>query len=152
MIMTARMKNPATFHPDVLQALIALGRLGRTGAVPETTLELTHLRVSQINGCASCIHSGIRNARRIGVDEDQLGLLAAWPESPAFSEAERAALDLAEHMTRMGDRSDPVPDPVWQRAAAHYDEQGLATLVLWIATTNLYNRINVTTRQTPGAW
>jgi alkylhydroperoxidase family enzyme len=68
---------------------------------------------------------------------------------PYFTDAERAALALAEAETRLSDR-DGVPDEVWDEAARHYDEKALAALVLWIGTTNLYNRLNVTTRQPAG--
>jgi alkylhydroperoxidase family enzyme len=78
---------------------------------------------------------------------------AAIASRGVFSDAERAALALAEAMTRLDDRTDPVPDQVWAEAARHFDEAALSALVLWIATTNLFNRINVTTRQIAGsAW
>jgi alkylhydroperoxidase family enzyme len=86
------------------------------------------------------------------VTEDQLFAVAAWRETPYFDEAERAALELAEAATRLSDRSDPVPDDVWEIAAKHYDETSLAALVLLIGVTNLFNRLNATTRQQAGAW
>jgi alkylhydroperoxidase family enzyme len=73
-----------------------------------------------------------------------------WP--PGFTDAERAALALAEAATRLADRPDPVPDEIWADAAAHYDERGLAALVLMIGVTNLFNRLNATTKQVAGAW
>jgi alkylhydroperoxidase family enzyme len=76
----------------------------------------------------------------------------AWREAPYFSDAERAALALAEAATRLADRPDPVPDEIWDAAASHYDEKGLAAIVLMIAVTNLFNRLNATTRQVAGAW
>ena len=78
--------------------------------------------------------------------------MAARREAPCFTDAERAALALAEAMTRLSDRADPVPDEVWDEAARHFDEQGLAALMLMIATTNVYNRLNVAIRQPVGAW
>lgn len=150
--MTARMKNPATFLPQATDALVALGKIGTEYGLPEATLELTHLRVSQINGCAWCLEFGRQNARKSGLTDSQLIQLAGWADATIFSDAERAALALAEHMTRMADRSDPVPDEIWSQAAQHYGEKELAGLVIWIATTNLYNRINVTTKQVPGTW
>lgn len=150
--MTARIKNPATFVPKAAQVLMALGKIGAEYGVPEKILELTHLRVSQINGCAWCLEYGRQNAPQVGLTDAQLFQLAGWRDAEVFSDAERAALDLAEHMTRLADRPDPVPDPVWEAAAAQFGDQELAGLVVWIATTNLYNRINVTTRQVPGTW
>lgn len=150
--MTARMKNPASLIPAAMEALLPLGQIATGHGVPDQTLELVHLRVSQINGCAWCLEFGHRNARKEGISNDKLDLLAGWPEAPQFDGAERAALALAESMTRIADTSDRVPDPVWDEAARHYDEEALAALVLWVSITNLYNRINVTTRQVPGTW
>jgi len=78
--------------------------------------------------------------------------VAAWRDSPYFTEAERAALALAEAVTRLDDRSDPVPDEVWDEAARYYDETALAGLVLAIANINVWNRLNVATRQPAGEW
>ena len=78
--------------------------------------------------------------------------MAAWRDAPYFTDAERAALALTEAVTRLSDRADPVPDEIWAEAARHYDERGLAALILMIATTNVYNRVNVTTRQVAGSW
>ena len=78
--------------------------------------------------------------------------MAAWREAPYSTEAERAALALAEAVTRFSDRADPVPDEIWDEAARHYDETGLAALILMIATTNFFNRLNVSTRQPAGTW
>jgi AhpD family alkylhydroperoxidase len=150
--MGARMKNPASYLPEATPALVALGKATRGHGVPDSTLELAHLRASQINGCAWCLDFGAKAARKAGVSDEKLLLVAGWRESPLFDDAERAALALAEAVTRLGDRTDPVPDDVWAEAARHYDEEALAALVLWISTTNLYNRLNVTTRQVPGVW
>ena len=78
--------------------------------------------------------------------------MAAWREAPYFTDAERAALALTEAVTRLSDRPDPVPDEIWDEAARHYDERGLAALILMIATTNVFNRLNVATRQVAGTW
>jgi AhpD family alkylhydroperoxidase len=145
--MEARIKNPASYVPEALPLLMSLGKLPFGHGVPDAVLELVHQRVSQINGCAWCLDYGMRGAKEAGLGEQKLTTLAAWRESPFFSDEERAALDLAEAMTRMSDHPDPVPDPVWAEAARHYDEKALAAMVLWVATTNLYNRVNVATRQ-----
>jgi alkylhydroperoxidase family enzyme len=78
--------------------------------------------------------------------------VAAWWGAPDFTDAECAALALTEAVTRLSDRADPVPDDVWNEAARHHDEPALAALILSIATTNVFNRLNVTTRQVAGAW
>ncbi|MGI8687139.1 MAG: carboxymuconolactone decarboxylase family protein [Thermomicrobiales bacterium] len=150
--MQARMKNPAMILPDAMQAIQALLKATRKGGVPSATLELVHLRASQINGCGGCVDAGARSARKAGETDERLFAVAAWRETPYFTDAERAALALAEAATRLADRADPVPDAIWDEATRHYDEQGLAAIVLMIATTNLFNRLNVTTRQVAGAW
>ncbi len=77
--------------------------------------------------------------------------VAAWREAPCFDEAERAALALSESITRIADSADPVPDDVWDAAAKHFDEAALASLILCIAATNTWNRINAAVRQPAGA-
>jgi AhpD family alkylhydroperoxidase len=111
-----------------------------------------HLRASQINGCSACVDSGTKSARKAGETDERLAAVAAWRETPYFTDAERAALALAEAATRPADRPDPVPDDIWDAAADYYDEKQLAAIVLMIAVTNLFNRLNATTRQVAGAW
>ena len=150
--MQARMKNPAMIIPDAWQAISALQAATGQGGVPPATLSLVHLRASQINGCSACCDSGSRHAKSAGETDERLFSVAAWREAPYFTDAERAALSLTEAVTRLADRADPVPDGIWDEAARHYDEQGLAALILMIATTNVFNRLNVTTRQVAGSW
>lgn len=150
--MHARMSNPAMILPDAMQAIQALLKATRKGGVPSATLELVHLRASQINGCSGCVDAGSRSAKQAGETDERLFAVAAWRETPYFTDAERAALALAEAVTRLSDRADPVPDAIWDEATRHYDESALAALILSIATTNLFNRLNATTRQVAGAW
>ncbi len=118
--------------------------------MPARTLALVHLRASQINGCAACVDWGTQHATQAGESAERLFAVAAWRDAPHCSAGERAALALAEAATRLSDRPDPVSDAIWDEAARHYDERGLAALVLEIACTNLFNRLNVTTRQRAG--
>ena len=148
--MQARMSNPAMILPDAMQPIQALLKATRQGGVPQTTLELVHLRASQINGCSFCVDSGARSAKKAGETDERLFAVAAWRETPYFTDAERAALALTEAVTRLADRTDPVPDAIWEEATRHYDERGLASLILMIAVTNLFNRFNATTRQIAG--
>ncbi len=150
--MQARMKNPAAIIPDAMTAIQALNAATGQGGVPPATLGLVHLRASQINGCSFCCDSGSRHAKASGETDERLFSVAAWREAPYFTDAERAALALTESVTRLSDRPDPVPDEIWDEAARHYDERGLAALVLMIATTNVFNRLNVATRQLAGTW
>src|SRR5260221_8271754 len=145
-----RMKNPAMIIPEAMPAIQALYASTKQGGVPAATLELVHLRASQINGCSFCVDSGSRNAKKAGETDERLFAVAAWREAPYFTDAERAALALGEAVTRLADRADPVPDEIWDEATKHFDEKGLAALVVLIAATNFANRVNVTTRQIPG--
>ncbi|MGH3924655.1 MAG: hypothetical protein ACRDTT_17645 [Pseudonocardiaceae bacterium] len=77
---------------------------------------------------------------------------SAWRDAHYFTDAERAALALAEAVTRLSDRADPVPDGIWDEATRHYDEPALAALILSVATINVFNRLNVTTKQVAGTW
>jgi AhpD family alkylhydroperoxidase len=132
---------------QAIQGLI--GAVHKAGT-PDKVLHLAHLRASQINGCAACIDGGVKQAKQAGESDERLFTVSAWREAPYFTDAERAAMALAEAMTRLDDRADPVPDEIWNEAKKHFDERALSGLVLWIATTNLFNRLNVTTRQPAG--
>jgi len=149
--MEARMKHPAMIVPDAMQALQALGTSVGKGGVPRRTLELVHLRASQINGCSVCVDMHPRIAKKAGETDERLFAVAAWRETPYFDDAERAALALTEALTRLSDRFDPVPDEIWNEAARHYDEPRLAALVIAIASINVWNRLNVATRQVVGS-
>src|SRR5947209_13529327 len=149
-MMQARMSNPTMILPEATRGIQALLRATRQGSMPSATLELVHLRASQINGCSFCVDSGARSAKKAGETDERLFAVAAWRETPYFTDAERAALALAEAVTRLADRSDPVPDEIWEEATRHYDEKGLAAIILMIAMTNLFNRVNITVKQPAG--
>ena len=149
--MQERMKNPAVRIPGAMQALVGLSK-----AADGISLELRNLinlRASQINGCSVCVHSHARDLKAAGVSDERVFAVGAWRDAPYFTDAERAALALTEAVTRLGDRADPVPDAVWNEAARHYDEAALASVVLAIGLINVWNRLNVTTKQVAGqAW
>ena len=134
--MQARMTNPAMLLPDALPAIQTLIKATHKAGVPQPTMELVHLRASQINGCSACVAGGALSAKKAGETDERLFAVAAWREAPWFTDA---------------DRPDAVSDTVWAEAARHYDEQQLAALILWIATTNLFNRLNATIREPAGA-
>jgi AhpD family alkylhydroperoxidase len=146
----ARMTNPAFVVPDAMQALQALGKAVQKSGVPAKTIELVNLRASQINGCGVCAVQHPRIARKLGETDERIFAVTAWREAPYFTDAERAALALTEAVTRLSDRAEPVPDEIWDEAARQYDEQALATLIIAIANINVWNRLNVTTRQVAG--
>jgi AhpD family alkylhydroperoxidase len=145
------MKSPVQIFPDALSTIQSLAKIAESGGVPPQTLRLVHLRISQVNGCSVCVDIDRRMGRGKETEE-RLFLVSAWRDAPCYTDAERAALALAEAVTRLADRPDPVPDDVWQDAAKHYDERGLASLLLVIAVANTWNRLNVATRQVAGEW
>jgi AhpD family alkylhydroperoxidase len=150
--MQARTKNPALTVPGAMDALNALSKCVQQAGVPRQTLELVHLRASQINGCAVCVDMHSRALMKLGEKAERIFAVAAWRETPYYSEPERAALELAEAVTRVQDRADAVPDEVWDEAARHYSEAALASLVLSIGLINLWNRLNAATKQIAGPW
>ncbi|MGH9129967.1 MAG: carboxymuconolactone decarboxylase family protein [Acidimicrobiales bacterium] len=150
--MQSRMGNPAMVVPDAMETLQALGAAVERAGVPAGLRELLHIRASQINGCGVCLDGHWRIARKEGETDERLFSVAAWRETPYFTDAERAALALVEAVTRLSDRADPVPDQVWDEAAKHFDELALGALVLTMANINVWNRLNVATRQVAGQW
>ena len=151
-VVKARMKNPAVVIPEAMPAILNLLKATKQAGVPEKTLELVHLRASQINACSFCVDAGARSAKKARETDERLFAVAAWREAPYFTDADRAALALTEAATRLSDRTEPVPDAVWHEAASRYNEKQLAALVLMIGVTNLFNRINATTKQVAGEW
>jgi AhpD family alkylhydroperoxidase len=148
----SRMKNPAMVLPDAMKGIQNMYKAMHQGGVPQQLLELVHLRASQINGCSACVYAGVEGARKAGETDERLATLAAWREAPFFTDAERAALALTEAATRLADRSgDAVPDDIWDAAADHFDERQLAAIILMVAVTNLFNRINATIKEPAGA-
>jgi AhpD family alkylhydroperoxidase len=126
------------------------GKVVTDSTLPTATQELVKLRASQINGCGMCTDMHTKDALAAGEDAQRLHLVAAWREAKVFTEAERAALELAEQGTRIADAAGGVTDEAWANAAKHYDEDQLAALVATIAVINMYNRFNVIVRQPAG--
>jgi len=145
-----RMKNPGLVIPEANSAIQDLIKATYKGGVSPRTLELVHLRASQINGCSFCVASGARSGKQKDESDERLFAVAAWRDAPYFTDAERAALALTEAVTRLADRADPVPDAIWDEATKYYNEREMAGLLLWIATTNLFNHLNVPIRQPAG--
>jgi len=148
--MQARMRHPVELLPESLKALHALDASAE--GLPYVTAKLVQLRASQINGCSVCVDMHARELRKAGESEQRVFAVAAWRDTPWFSDAERAALALTESLTRLADTPDPVPDPVWKEAADHFEPRVLAALLLQIATINVWNRLNAATRAVAGRW
>jgi AhpD family alkylhydroperoxidase len=150
-MLQARMNHPVFVVPDAMKALQALSATTEQG-LSRKLLELVHLRASQINGCSVCVDMHPKLARKSGETDERLFAVAAWRDTPYFSEAERAALALTEALTRLSDRADPVPDEIWNEAAKHFNEDELSRLLLAISVINVWNRLNVAIRAPAGVW
>ncbi|MFF4258217.1 carboxymuconolactone decarboxylase family protein [Streptomyces sp. NPDC001663] len=134
----------------VFRYINSAGKAVSDSTLPHATQELVKLRASQINGCGFCTDMHTKDALAAGEDSQRLHLVAAWREAKVFTEAERAALELAEQGTRIADAAGGVTDEAWENAAKHFDEDQLAALVATIALINMYNRFNVIVQQPAG--
>ena len=135
-----------------MKYVVAASAAVKDSTVPYATLELVKLRASQINGCGFCVDMHTKDATAAGETAQRLHMVAAWRESTLFTEAERAALELAEQGTRIADAAGGVTDEAWADAAKHYDEEQLCALVAAIAIINTFNRFNVLVRQPAGGY
>jgi AhpD family alkylhydroperoxidase len=120
--------------------------------LPKSTQDLVALRVSQINGCGWCVDLHTKEAAAAGESLVRLNLVAAWRETTVFTEAERAALALAEEGTRLADAGQGVSDESWTQVRKHYDDDQIAALVCLVAMTNAANRLGVIVRQQGGSY
>jgi AhpD family alkylhydroperoxidase len=150
--MQARMKSPALTVADALSLLLKFSKASEHPDLPFATCKLMQLRVSQINSCSLCIDMHAHELKKAGETDERIWGVAGWREAPFYSEPERAAFRLAEAMTRIADREDAVTDEVWAEAEQQYSREALSALILQIAQINLWNRLNVATRQPANAW
>ncbi|MET9408186.1 carboxymuconolactone decarboxylase family protein [Streptomyces sp. NPDC002935] len=132
--------------------IVAAGIVLSDSTLPAATQELVKLRASQINGCGFCTDMHTKDATAAGETAVRLSLVAAWREATVFTDAERAALELAEQGTRIADAAGGVTDECWANAAKYYDEEQLAALVCCISIINAFNRGNVIVQQPAGAY
>ncbi|MER7182144.1 carboxymuconolactone decarboxylase family protein [Streptomyces hyaluromycini] len=136
----------------VLKHLLSASKVLSDSTLPATIQYLVEVRASQINGCGFCTDMHTKEAAHAGETSVRLNLIAAWREATVFTEAERAALELAEQGTRVADAAGGVTDEAWANAAKHFDEDQLAALTTLIAVINAYNRINIITQQPAGSY
>ncbi|WBC07549.1 carboxymuconolactone decarboxylase family protein [Micromonospora sp. WMMA1947] len=146
--MEPRLKS--AMNPDLMTAVQHLHKAIAAGGVEPRLLSLVHLRASQINGCAPCVFASVSGAKKAGETDERLHHVVAWRETPFFSERERAALALTEAATRIQDGAPGVTDQVWDAAAEHFSEEELNAIILEIAMTNFFNRINHSIREQAG--
>ncbi|ORV01189.1 carboxymuconolactone decarboxylase family protein [Mycolicibacterium fallax] len=142
---TARL-DVNSIDPKATKAVFAMEHYARSCGLDPALYELIKIRASQLNGCAYCLDMHTRDARAAGETSRRIDVLAAWREAPAlYTAAERAALDLTEAVTLIGEAG--VPEPVWQRVTEHFDESGIVHLLMAIAVINVWNRLAVATHQ-----
>jgi AhpD family alkylhydroperoxidase len=120
------------------------------GKLDRRLFELVKIRASQINGCAYCLDMHTKDARHAGETEQRIYALSAWRETPFFSERERAALEWTEHVTRVADLH--VPDDLYDRVAAQFDEAELVALTMGVIVINSWNRLSISFRPPVGSY
>ncbi|WP_406729943.1 carboxymuconolactone decarboxylase family protein [Streptomyces sp. GD-15H] len=134
----------------VLKHINSASKAVSDSGLPHAIQELVKIRASQINGCGFCTDMHTKDAAHAGETAQRLHLVAAWREATVFTDAERAALELAEQGTRIADAAGGVTDEAWTNATKYYDEDQLVALISLIAVINTYNRINVINQQPAG--
>jgi AhpD family alkylhydroperoxidase len=137
--------------PKLVKHIVSADHALAGSTVPRSTLELVKIRASQINGCSGCLDMHVKEAADAGESSVRLALVAAWRDASVFTPAERVALELTEHGTRLADTAG-ISDEVWSRAAQYYDDEQLLALVTQVALINAFNRMNVMTRQVGGSY
>ncbi|HEY3501171.1 MAG TPA: carboxymuconolactone decarboxylase family protein [Actinocatenispora sp.] len=135
--------------PKFAKHIVGAHRVVTGSTLPAATIELVNIRASQINGCAGCLDMHTKEALHAGESTVRLNLVACWREATVFTDAERAALELAEQGSRLADGGG-VTDDAWLNAAKHYNDEELMALVCQVAVINAFNRLNVMTRQPAG--
>ena len=140
--------NPNELAPELYRAILGVEKEVRRN-VDARLLHLVKLRASMTNGCAFCIDMHSAEGLADGETPARLFALAAWRETPVFTDAERAALALTDALTTLGEHG--VPDDVWAEASAHFDDTTLVHLIGAIGTINLWNRLSIALRTTPAS-
>jgi AhpD family alkylhydroperoxidase len=136
----------------IAKRMYGVSQVIEQSTLPKATQNLAVLRASQINGCGLCVDIHTKEAAAAGETPLRLNLVAAWRETTVFSEAERAALALAEEGTRLADAHHGVSDETWAQVRKHYDDDQIAALVSLVAMINAANRLNVIVRSQGGSY
>ncbi len=136
--------------PEAVHMFIGLEKYLRECGLEERLIDLVKLRTSQMNGCAFCLDMHWKDLRALGETEQRLYSLDAWRESPYYTERERAALAWTEAVTRVSETH--VPDEVYEQARKQFSEKELADLTVAVAMINLWNRLAIAARTTPGIY
>ncbi|WP_328388286.1 carboxymuconolactone decarboxylase family protein [Nocardia sp. NBC_00416] len=146
----SRLPNPQQLVPELAEVGAALFKATGNGSVPRGTISLVQLRVGQIVGSTylTVLHSG--NLRTAGESEERIAAVATWTDAPHFSEAERAALALAESVVQPSPHGERVSDELYAGAAQHYDDRALATLAMAIGQVNFFVALAAVGKPIPG--
>jgi AhpD family alkylhydroperoxidase len=142
--MTTPRLNPLTVAPDGVAALVGVEKYLQGCGLDHKLIALVKTRVSQINGCAYCLHMHTQEARKLGESDTRLYLLNAWHESNLYSARERAALAWAESLTNIA--ATHAPDKVYDEARRQFSEKELADLSIAVAMINAWNRLSIGSR------
>ena len=134
----------AKLEPDFLQAVLGLEKTVQATGLDRRYLHLIKLRASQINGCGYCVELHVREALEDGLDPRMLHMVVVWRESSFFDERDRAVLEWTESVTLLAQTG--VPDSAWETVRAQFSEKEVAELTMAIATINVWNRMNVSSR------
>lgn len=138
--------NYAKVYPQVLEKMMEMENFAKSSGIETKLYELIKIRASQINGCAFCINMHTVDARKLGEEERRIYLLNAWREAPYYTEKERAALELTEYVTKISEHG--VPDDLYTRVRAQFEEKEFIALIVVINTINSWNRIAISTGMT----
>lgn len=142
--------NYAEIAPEAFKIMLEFEEYAKTVDLDIRLIELIKIRASQINGCAFCLDMHTKDARSLGESEQRIYCLNAWRESPFYTEAERAALELTEAVTQISQNN--VSDELYERVREHFDEKQYVDLIIIINTINSWNRLAIATKATPGRY
>jgi AhpD family alkylhydroperoxidase len=135
--------------PELARKLFELSNAVKKGSLANTLLDLVNIRASQLNGCALCLDMHCKEAKIHGERELRIYHVPIWRESPLFSDAEKAALEWTEAVTRLSDHG--VDDEVYDRVRAQFSDEQISELTFAIGVINLWNRLNISFRTVPGS-
>lgn len=138
--MTQRM-NYYEIAPDAMKIMMEMEKYTKKSSIERKLRELIKIRASQINGCAYCINMHTADAKKMGETEQRLYCISAWRECTFYSDAEKVALELTEHITLIPKKR--VPDELYERVRKHFDEKAYVDLVILINQINSWNRISI---------
>ncbi|MFD2611648.1 carboxymuconolactone decarboxylase family protein [Paenibacillus gansuensis] len=134
-------------NQDAFRAMLKLEDYVKTSGLDATLLEFIKIRASQINGCAFCLDMHTRDLRKMGETEQRIYLLSAWREAPFYSDKEKAVLELTEAVVRISEQG--VPQDLYERVRAHFDEKEYVNLIMAVNTINAWNRLAISTGMFP---